>query len=256
MGDFIDIEPDTDIFEDIENQQPQSDNDIQYDDPTTVIPNFRCNARVFFLTYPRCPVPSGDALSLLRGLIGNRLEFICVGHELHKDGGDHLHVVFQVKRKWDIRNQRKFDITTDTEQWHCNIQAARNNKHVYDYVTKARDYIEWGTPPSSFLSTTQKGPSKRDAAFAALDASTTTVEDFMSELRRQHPYEYFTRGNTIRANVETVKRRRWEYNPTYTTFTIPGAVQDWLDTEFAQEVSLDFRLHRCGLFGLADNCVG
>lgn len=187
MGDFIDIEPDIDLLEDIENQQPQTDNDIEYDDPTNDIPNFRCNARVFFLTYPRCDVPSGDALSLLRGLIGQRLDFICVGHELHKDGGNHLHVVFSVKRKWDIRNQRKFDITTDTQQWHCNIQAARDHKSVYQYVTKAGDYVEWGTPPASFLPTASKGPSKRDAAFAALDASTTTVEDFMSELRRQHP---------------------------------------------------------------------
>ena len=60
----------------------------------------------------------------------------------------------------------------------------------------------------------------------------------MSELRRQHPYEFFTRGNAIRANVESVKRRRWEYVPRYTEFSIPGAVQDWLDVEFAQEVSL------------------
>lgn len=58
----------------------------------------------------------------------------------------------------------------------------------------------------------------------------------MSELRRQHPYEFFTRGNAIRANVESVKRRRWEYTPRYTDFSIPGAVQDWLDVEFAQEV--------------------
>lgn len=70
---------------------------IEYTDPTDDITNFRVNARVFFLTYPRCPVPGGDALALLSGLIGDKLQFICVGHELHADGGDHLHVVFQVK---------------------------------------------------------------------------------------------------------------------------------------------------------------
>lgn len=88
MGDLIDIQATSDTRDDF---------DITYDDPTTDISNFRCNARVFFLTYPRCPVPAGDALQLLTGLIGERLQFICVGHELHKDGGDHLHVVFQVK---------------------------------------------------------------------------------------------------------------------------------------------------------------
>lgn len=60
----------------------------------------------------------------------------------------------------------------------------------------------------------------------------------MRRLRHEHPYEFFTRGSTIKANVESVKRHRWDYEPRYTEFTIPGAVQDWLDTEFAQEVSL------------------
>lgn len=67
----------------------------------------------------------------------------------------------------------------------------------------------------------------------------------MHELRCQHPYEFFTRGNTIRANVESVKRRRWVYEPRYTDFQLPGAVQDWLDVEFAQEVRV------LGLIGVA-----
>lgn len=62
----------------------------------------------------------------------------------------------------------------------------------------------------------------------------------MSNLRSKHPYEFFTRGNQIRANVESVKRKRWDYETAYTadSFVLPGAVQDWIDTEFAQEVSL------------------
>lgn len=95
MGDFVDLESN------IENIPPNSSNyEPEYTDPSVLLPSFRCNARVFFLTYPRCPVPAGDALQLLTGLIGSRLEFICVGHELHKDGGDHLHVVFKVKVSW------------------------------------------------------------------------------------------------------------------------------------------------------------
>lgn len=62
----------------------------------------------------------------------------------------------------------------------------------------------------------------------------------MSELRARHPYEFFTRGTTIRAQVEQVKRHRWDYTPDYdaNSFVLPGAIQDWLDTEFAEEVSL------------------
>lgn len=64
----------------------------------------------------------------------------------------------------------------------------------------------------------------------------------MSELRVRHPYEYFTRGNTIRANVEQAKRHRWEYTPEYDagSFVLPGAVQDWLDVEFTQEVCVGY----------------
>lgn len=60
----------------------------------------------------------------------------------------------------------------------------------------------------------------------------------MSELRKRSPYEFFTRGKAIRANVESVKRRRGDYVPEHPpdSFVIPGAVQDWLDTEFEQEV--------------------
>lgn len=62
----------------------------------------------------------------------------------------------------------------------------------------------------------------------------------MSELRRRHPYEFFTRGKTIRANIESVKRHRRDYTADYPadSFVLPGAVQDWLDTEFAQEVGV------------------
>jgi len=64
----------------------------------------------------------------------------------------------------------------------------------------------------------------------------------MSALRERHPYEFFTRGNTIRANVEQTKRRRWEYVAEHPadSFVLPGAVQDWLDTEFSQEVRFTF----------------
>lgn len=72
----------------------------------------------------------------------------------------------------------------------------------------------------------------------------------MSLLRKAHPYEFFTRGLAIRANVEQVKRKRWDYEPQYPadSFVIPGAVQDWLDTEFNEEVSLFFWLKHpaCG----------
>lgn len=124
-------------------------------------------------------------------------------------------------------------------RFHPNIQAARDLADVYAYVIKDGDYVEQGDKPSCLLPTGESRPSKRDAAFAALDSEFDTVEDFMSALRERHPYEFFTRGQQIRANVVATKRKRWEYEPDFPadSFVLPGAVQDWLDTEFAEEVS-------------------
>lgn len=156
-----------------------------------------------------------------------------IKHESH-----YLTKYHPVQRKFRTRNGRYFDLQLDGRGFHPNIQAARDLSDVYNYVTKDGDFVEAGDKPSSLLPPGQSRPSKRDAAFAALDAECDTVEDFMSELRARHPYEFFTRGTTIRAQVEQVKRHRWEYTPEYApdSFVLPGAIQDWLDTEFAEEV--------------------
>lgn len=148
-------------------------------------------------------------------------------------------MLFVLQRKFRTRKQRYFDLEWSGRRFHPNIQSARNAAEVYQYVTKDGDFVEDGQKPDTFLQSGEHRLGKRDAAFAALDASTDNVEDFMSALRERHPYEFFTRGTTIRTNVESVKRKRWDYVPDFEpgSFVIPGAVQDWLDVEFDQEVS-------------------
>ncbi|QDJ95247.1 replication-associated protein [Capybara virus 20_cap1_494] len=229
---------------------------------------FDFHAKNVFLTYPRCDIPAQHGLDYLTGLCGARAQFTCVSNEQHEDGGNHLHalICFKVRvmsqpvvtrqphslalqRKFRTRNERYFDIVGDGHELlggeypetrdHPNIQSVRDLNDVYAYVTKDGNFVEAGDKPACLLPPGQSRPSKRDAAFAALDAECDTVEDFMSELRVRHPYEFFTRGNAIRANLESTKRHRYDYTPDYAadSFQLPGAVQDWLDTEFAQEVS-------------------
>lgn len=198
---------------------------------------FDLHSKNVYLTYPRCDIPKEEAIQQISTAVRDKpLSFIAVSHEHHIDGGDHLHALLCFDRKFRTRNERFFDLLGPRGQrFHCNIQGARNVADVYQYVTKDGDFLEDGTkprqlqPPGSVLS-------KRDAAFAALDADNDTVDDFMSALRQHHPYEFFTRGNTIRANVESVKRKRWDYEAPHSEFHIPGNIQDWLDTEFDQEV--------------------
>ncbi len=58
---------------------------------------FRCHSKTFLLTYSRCDVTKESMFEHLLGLIGNRFEYLVVAHELHEDGGDHLHAFFTVK---------------------------------------------------------------------------------------------------------------------------------------------------------------
>lgn len=220
---------------------------------------FDFHAKYVFLTYPQCDIPAAAGLASLTALTGERAAYTIVSHEFHEDGGDHLHVliVFRVgylveslcvivtqssilQRKFRTRNERYFDLDDGRgRRFHPNIQSARNAVEVYQYVIKDGDYLEAGTKPEKFVPPGVEKRSKRDAAFAALDEQYDTVEGFMSALRERHPYEFFTRGNTIKANLVETKRRDYSYQSPYASdsFVLPGAVQDWLDTEFTEEVS-------------------
>lgn len=59
--------------------------------------NFDFHAKHAFLTYPQCSIPAGDALADLTALTGERAAYIVVAHELHEDGGDHLHALVAFK---------------------------------------------------------------------------------------------------------------------------------------------------------------
>ncbi|QCO93525.1 replication-associated protein [Gopherus associated circular DNA virus 3] len=220
---------------------------------------FRVNSKTFFLTFARCSIDLEELQNhVIARIPESKFEYIVTAHELHDDGGDHRHVFFTVKRKWDIRNERHFDFTTEEGTvYHPSIESPRNPIGARQYTQKDGNYIEQGEAPSRVLPQSEQeppGPNKRDAAFAALDASTDCVEDFMQELRARHPYEFFTRGNQasyasviltiskliekqIRANVESVKRKRWVYEGEFppNSFTVPAEVQNWLDSEFEKE---------------------
>lgn len=142
-------------------------------------------------------------------------------------------------RKWSKRDQRFFDLEhPEFGRSHPNWRA-KPVARAYSYVTKDGDYVTEGEVPQRLLPAAERSLGKRDAAFAALDAQHDSVESFMSAVRRHHPYEYFTKGTQIEANVRKAKGVSFNYTPAYEpgSFTIPGAVQDWLDTEFNQEVS-------------------
>lgn len=64
---------------------------------------FDFHAKYAFLTYPQCNISARDALTHLSAITGERATYLVVAHELHEDGGDHLHGLIAFKVSHDTR---------------------------------------------------------------------------------------------------------------------------------------------------------
>lgn len=148
--------------------------------------------------------------------------YICVAHELHEDGSDHLHAFVQWDKKIDKRSERFFDV----EGYHPNIQSARKPKECHDYVTKDNDFVTFGVPPS-FTSTTMVN-------YEEIIASCSTQEEFLKKIREANPKDYIFQYERLlffaRHHFKTVVA---PYVSPYDDFpNVPDAVQQWESDEF------------------------
>ena len=99
---------------------------------------FRYKAKSIFLTYAQCDVEKEAMLAHLKARVGidqtNQLAKACIGQELHKDGGKHLHVC-----AWYTHELRfnKPDYL-DYEGFHPNIKDERvkRKKAALEYCSK------------------------------------------------------------------------------------------------------------------------
>lgn len=110
----------------------------------------RVDAKNFFLTYPRCPVPKEKLFSYFldgdfqtKFKLAGKIEKLVVAQEEHKEEGEtplHLHCFLGFDRRVVVRNERLFDFET----YHPNIQSVRSSKAVVAYCQKQDNYIEHG----------------------------------------------------------------------------------------------------------------
>ncbi len=110
---------------------------------------FRLQGKSFFLTYPQCRLSKERAMAKLEAKLKDTT-YVCVGHELHQDGSDHLHALLQCEEKYETRNANYFDLEDSEDEagavkYHGNYQGAKNNNDVLDYVKKTGDICETGT---------------------------------------------------------------------------------------------------------------
>lgn len=92
--------------------------------------NFRINAKSFFLTYPQCNATKEDLKTFLD--TKGRTTYLLIGRETHEDGAYHLHALVTYERKLNVKRQNYFDF----QEYHPNIQAARNLQAVKTYIQK------------------------------------------------------------------------------------------------------------------------
>lgn len=112
---------------------------------------FRLSTKNLLLTYPRCNLDKEEALAQLRDKFPvENIIFMVVSHELHEDGGDHLHSLVLLRARCNIRNPHALDLVNPTgnETWHGNYIAARRVRAALEYVTKDGDFTTFGECPA------------------------------------------------------------------------------------------------------------
>lgn len=94
--------------------------------------------KVFFLTYSQANDVSKDDIKAV--ILPFRPIKLCIGEELHQDGGTHFHVLFAFKNPYNLRDMSLWDV----KGIHPNIQAARMWKNALEYCIKGGNYDNMG----------------------------------------------------------------------------------------------------------------
>jgi len=104
--------------------------------------SYRLDAKQLFLTYPKCNILPGTALSLLEIICErHKIEKYIVAQEKHQDGTDHLHVWLRLTKRFNTRNPRAFDLEWDGVNYHGNYQPCRRASAVQKYCQKGGNFV-------------------------------------------------------------------------------------------------------------------
>lgn len=101
---------------------------------------FRMTVQELSITYPQCSVTPAEMIKHVRLKWNDSISYILAGQEDHKDGGKHLHIHVQFKKRKDIVNSRIIDHGT----FHPNIQKVRYSKEWNEYCKKDGVFQEEG----------------------------------------------------------------------------------------------------------------
>lgn len=134
--------------------------------------------KCFFLTYSQCNITKEVLKEHLLVKLRRWVPiYIVVGHELHEDGGHHLHAMAVLTRQSKIKAANFFDL----EDFHPNVVSnVVSRQQCYTYCRKENDHTEFGE-----WSPVEPKESKWAPAVAA-----ETQEDFWAIVKESNPRDY------------------------------------------------------------------
>ena len=193
--------------------------------------SFRFQARYGLFTYSQCARLRPDAVSQHYEALGANY---IIGREAHSDGGTHLHVFADFRRKFRTRDNRKFDV----EGFHPNVvPSLRNPAGGWDYATKDGD-ICGGRLPRPESDESSKGGGQ-NAGWDKL-RSAETRDDFF-RIASEHLFSHLVKSfNSFSAYADwkfRVDRSPYHHNPEFTfDLTQLESVREWTGRFLAEHV--------------------
>lgn len=188
---------------------------------------FRASGKAFFITYPQCPLTPKLIAQHIKNL--HLTDYIIATREQHEDGRPHIHVFAIFVDKQNIKRQNHFDI----QDYHPNVQTARDRKAIKEYILKTEpqgeDIFEFG---EFILDVREK---KASAWKQALEA--TTEEDCLRLIAEASPRDYIIQNDRIRTFSRTKRAKLSEYSSEFQNFSVPDALQNYITGEFLKKVS-------------------
>ncbi|ARR74889.1 replication-associated protein [Sweet potato symptomless virus 1] len=193
---------------------------------------FSFSSKYGFLTYSQCDLTAEIIQQMLITLLTPfNLLFLAVAPEHHQDGSLHFHVLFQCARRIITRRVDFFDLNN----YHPNIQPARDSAAVLEYISKEQPPIVWGEFQNHKVS-----PSRRDDRWRDIIFTSTSKAEYLNRVKQEFPADYATRLQQLEYSAErlfptTAPPYVSPFDPL--TLQCHEDIQDWINRELYLEPS-------------------
>lgn len=169
-------------------------------------PKFKLQAKKVYLTFPHCDVDPASALARVREHFGDeRIKWIVVCRELHRDGTPHLHCAIWLRSRVKTSSSDFFDFVGGQ---HGNYQVMRDPPDVVKYVTKEDDWVSW--PPSWDAKAYVAARKKRTSTSFETVAGMVGEGDSIRAINAVHPgfmLQHLTKVRAYASFVQSVAQR-------------------------------------------------